>query len=184
MILTAPRLPKSKKTALKESIIVPNCSVEFVDPQNAANSFITKYNVNLSVQGTTSRKYPVKNYTLTLLDDWKFFVKPDGGTQLDNFKNSNFKDFVDDYKTYLLEKNDGATPPDDSNYEYNSTDFEIFKDGVYNHVSEYALYKEQKGKKVINKSMPAKVFCLKADYASSENANNVELVKYYEECIK
>ena len=32
-----------------------------------------------------------------------------------------------------------------------------------------------------DKSQPTKVFCLKADYASSENANNVMLVDYYNE---
>ena len=38
------------------------------------------------------------------------------------------------------------------------------------------FYFEGKGK-----SQPTKVFCLKADYASSENANNVMLVDYYNE---
>ena len=110
MVLSCEELPKDKEDKKK------NSSVIYVDPLDPNCSF-TAEGVELSVQGTSSAGYPVKNEKVKLK---KGIVYTATGEAADGFP---------------------ITPG----------------------------------------SIPVDVLCLKADYASSENANNVMLVDFYEE---
>ena len=90
-------------------------SMEFNDPFNRSRNF-TANNCVVSVQGTSSAGYPIKNFKIKL-------------------------------KSGIIDSNGNKQP------------------GFY--------FRGQ------GNSQPTKVFCLKADYASSESANNVMLVDYY-----
>lgn len=107
MVIACPELPQSKGNK-KE------CTITFVDPLNSARSFVAS-GAEIDVQGTTSAKYPTKNFTISL----KGGLVSNGQSQ----------------STYQLRPGD----------------------------------------------IPTDLFCLKVDYASSEGANNVELVQLYED---
>ena len=101
----------------KDNDKFPGTYIEFNDPFDRSRNF-TAENCTISVQGTSSAGYPIKNFKIKL-DKTKGLIDAQG-RQLPGF------------------------------------------------------YFRGEGK-----SQPTKVFCLKADYASSENANNVMLVDYY-----
>ncbi len=56
MVIACPELPKSKGD-------VKDCTITFVDRVNSARSFVAS-GATVDVQGTTSAKYPVKNFTI------------------------------------------------------------------------------------------------------------------------
>lgn len=92
-------------------------TVTFVDPSDTTKSFVS-IDAQIDVQGTTSQKYPVKNYK----------IKAKNGFT-----------------------NNGST------------------------TDKYALR---------TGDIPVNSFCIKVDYASSENANNVQLVQLYEDICR
>lgn len=106
------RLPVDKETDK-----FPGTYIEFNDPFDRSRNF-TAENCTISVQGTSSAGYPIKNFKIKL-DKTKGLINAQGKQQP-------------------------------------------------------GFYFRGEGK-----SQATKVFCLKADYASSENANNVMLVDYY-----
>ena len=115
MVITGTTLPTDKKAE-----DIKNCTVNYVDRANPSKNF-TATGVNMSVQGTSSAGYPVKNFKIKL---------------------------------------------------FKSADSTLTINGTPN----------TKGYTIYDGDVPVKTFCLKADYASSEGANNVELVELYNKC--
>lgn len=58
MVIACPELPQSKGNARE-------CTITFVDPLDSTKSFVAS-GAMVDVQGTTSAKYPVKNFTISL----------------------------------------------------------------------------------------------------------------------
>lgn len=159
MILEAPVLPLAKKksgTEIKKGVC--NCSIKYVDPVDVQDSFETYYNVRLGVQGSTSAVYPTKNFELNLRKVLEqSYINKSGKTKYKELKTL-IQTISRQGKADLVEK---------INYSLKNN-------------RKYCLRKNEAGEPI---SEYGSKFVLKADFASSEGANNVELVRYYNDTL-
>lgn len=134
------------------------CNGYYVNPVDKNLSFSWK-NGELDVQGTSSQAYPIKNFKLK--------IKKSDTYGTEEQKKTDCSGFIMTQASAI--------------YEHEV----IFKKYSMRGYSDYTKWAEKDGKRKEGNgydgplSIPTNTFVFKADYASSEGANNVELVRYY-----
>lgn len=134
------------------------CNGYYVNPVDKYTSFSWK-NGEIDVQGTSSQAYPIKNFKLKIKKSDNYGTEKQSSTDCSGFIMTQAS--LDTGKEVAFKKYSMRGWSD-----YSKLDLEKLK------------YKGPK-------SVPTNTFVFKADYASSEGANNVELVRYYNDvCTK
>lgn len=133
------------------------CSGYYVNPVDEYCSFSWK-NAEIDVQGTSSQAYPIKNFKL-------------------KFKRADTYGTTDQKKTdcsgFIMTKASEEMGEEVSFKKYS------MRGWGNTSTSEWDPAKKSKWKYKKPKSIETNTFVFKADFASSEGANNVELVRYY-----
>lgn len=130
------------------------CNGYYVDPVDPYNSF-SWINGELDVQGTSSQQYPIKNYKLKIKQSKTYGTENQTAIDCSGFimtKASEIAGRPVIFKKYSMR-----------GYDQHET---FLKDKEANGWDGY-------------RSIPTTTFVFKADFASSEGANNVELVRFY-----
>ena len=130
------------------------CNGYYVDPVDPYNSF-SWINGELDVQGTSSQQYPIKNYKLKIKQSKTYGT--DKQTSID------CSGFI------MTEASKEANRP---------VIFKKYSMRGYDQHEIFVKDKEANGWEGY-RSIPTTTFVFKADFASSEGANNVELVRFY-----
>lgn len=134
------------------------CNGYYVNPLDEYASFSWK-NGEIDVQGTSSQAYPIKNFKLK--------IKKSDDYPTDSLACSGF----------IMTKATELTQQTDNPHE---VIFKKYSMRGYEDVEHFVGGKEASGYEGA-RSIPTNTFVFKADFASSEGANNVELVRYYNE---
>lgn len=133
------------------------CDGYYVDPTNEYNSFSWKRG-ELDVQGTSSQAYPIKNFKLKIKKAKTYGTENQKATDCSGF---------------IMTK---------ASQEYGEEI--IFSKYSMRGYSDYTKWEKDSDKSKGYKgpkSIPTTTFVFKADFASSEGTNNVELVRFYNE---
>ena len=133
------------------------CDGYYVDPVNEYNSFSWKRG-ELDVQGTSSQAYPIKNFKLKIKKAKTYGTESQKATDCSGF---------------IMTK---------ATQEYGEEI--IFSKYSMRGYSDYTKWAKDSDKSKGYKgplSIPTNTFVFKADFASSEGTNNVELVRFYNE---
>lgn len=130
------------------------CNGYYVNPVEPRLSFSWK-NGEIDVQGTSSQAYPIKNFKLKIKRSDEYGTSDDDGTACSGF--------------IMTQASLSQEHP---------VFFKKYSMRGYSDYTQFEKGKESNGY-VGPLSIPTNTFVFKADYASSEGANNVELVRYY-----
>ena len=166
MVIECPELPQYKGD--KKTV-----SGYYVDKAHPENSF-TFENAEWNVQGTSSQGYYVKNFKGKFkggikreIDITITFIDGDPYLSAAEIQAKGVSITADNPETV---EQDGVTY-----YSIDDTNVSIENDIEYITEKKYKLY---------SNSIPTNAFCLKADVASSEGANNVVLMKIWDDMIR